>query len=801
MSKRKSRKTQSISLEDSKSVSFWLVMGFVILFMLIAPYYKALFNGGQWTFEGPIYRSIMWTSAALLVISIYLFKRWKLNDHRDILGIVIWFIPLSYFISAISAASPHEAMNGAYIHVMYAVFFLIGLYFTRSKLGMRILVYAIVGSGYLYVIYGFMNWFGNANYQDAVYGGRLSNVFQYPNTYSALLIGLLFSSMILAGQAKKWYAILIYAIAFVPTLLSFLLTSSRGGLLVIPVVLVISLLLMTLSKQINQLIYLGTAGVVSLLIIGRINQIGTDARKNFTVSAALAGWIYLIVSAIVVSLVIILWRKYIEPLIEKKIAKFLHSRIAKVIIPFGIIVLTIIGVAVLFGSPAIQELLPATIQTRLTGIGGSESSIFSRNVFYQDALRLIRDHPVFGVGGGAWSSLYQAYQSYAYTSNQAHNFLLQYVVEVGLLGFAILLIFIAYVVFNFLRRINNEQGIELYHERQALFLIAIAILLHSIIDFDMSFVYIGALVFLCLGGVSSIQGKEVAESLTSRMNKWKLVVPAGIAVISIIMIVNSIRLYQGNNLFNSTIEASRSSGDYNKITAKLDSALKYSPHNPVYEVTKISLLNQVYQQSKDEHFKTEALDRIVKLIRREPYDRVVLNEVSNYYITNGMWEEANELISSKLSKMVWDINLYEKMISIQAQWGIELSQKSKNDLAIEHLNQTLQIYAEVLQKREQIDAMASSKRDSGYMFRVTPQIALSAGQALYMMGDYQEASNVLAKGRVSNDLTLPMNRDVARWYIASLQKQGKDDKALYNKLIEADTGEAVTLQIILSLGV
>jgi hypothetical protein len=197
MGKNNKKQINTHTSDEHKSIIFWLIMAFVVLFMFIAPFYKGLFNGGSWTFEGPIYWSVMWSSIVLLLISIYFFKHWILEDTRDVLSILIWLIPLSYLISSWNAASYHSAINGVYIHVMYAVFFLIGLYFTRSKLGFSIVQYSIVGSGYMLVIYGFLNWFGNVEYKDAILGNRLSNVFQYPNTYAAYLIALLFATLFL----------------------------------------------------------------------------------------------------------------------------------------------------------------------------------------------------------------------------------------------------------------------------------------------------------------------------------------------------------------------------------------------------------------------------------------------------------------------------------------------------------------------------------------------------------------------------------------------------------------------------
>ncbi len=270
MKKRHRHKNNNITIkqvDERYSVLFWLVMAFVALFLFIAPFKQGLFNGGTVNFEGPIYHAMLWTFIALMIVSIYFFFHWKLQDHRDILSIAIWLIPLSYVLSLFNAVSYHSALNSVYIHTMYAVFFLIGLYFARNELGSRIIQYSILLSGYMLVIFGWMNWFGDASlfgliqysdgaggvsnvYKDAVmtWGTRLANVFQYPNTYAAFLIGMLVMSLLFVMQAKKWYISLIHAFMLVPIMISFFLTNSRGAFLTLPVIILLFLILMFMEK-------------------------------------------------------------------------------------------------------------------------------------------------------------------------------------------------------------------------------------------------------------------------------------------------------------------------------------------------------------------------------------------------------------------------------------------------------------------------------------------------------------------------------------------------------------------------
>jgi O-antigen ligase len=86
---------------------------------------------------------------------------------------------------------------------------------------------------------------------------------------------------------------------------------------------------------------------------------------------------------------------------------------------------------------------------------------------------------LWGSGGNAWKYLYQKHQSYGYWSSQAHNYPLQLTIDVGLLG---LLIFLLIITLTFITFIKNIK----YQINRYYFIIFILILIHSIIDFDLS---------------------------------------------------------------------------------------------------------------------------------------------------------------------------------------------------------------------------------------------------------------------------------------------------------------------------
>ncbi|MGI6423707.1 MAG: O-antigen ligase family protein [Tepidanaerobacteraceae bacterium] len=54
-------------------------------------------------------------------------------------------------------------------------------------------------------------------------------------------------------------------------------------------------------------------------------------------------------------------------------------------------------------------------------------------------MKIIKEYPILGTGGGGWKAIYQAYQSYRYFTTEVHSFFLQLWVETGTVGLLALL--------------------------------------------------------------------------------------------------------------------------------------------------------------------------------------------------------------------------------------------------------------------------------------------------------------------------------------------------------------------------
>ncbi len=227
----------------------------------------------------------------------------------------------------------------------------------------------------------------------------------------------------------------------VPIFVSFILTLSRGALVVFPVVYLIVILLMKPGKQILMLIYSALVTAVSLIVLTPITDIGVTQWSSFSHELANRGWLYLISASVALTLLIVFVQRFVKPILEDNVTRLDQQRFARAYFPLGVALLGVISIFLLFGNSGLLNIFPENIKQRIENINFAQNSVLERGTFYKDSIKLSSDYPIIGAGGGAWSALYEKYQNNPYVSRQAHNFFLQYLVEVGWLG---LVIFIAF---------------------------------------------------------------------------------------------------------------------------------------------------------------------------------------------------------------------------------------------------------------------------------------------------------------------------------------------------------------------
>ncbi|WP_223065905.1 O-antigen ligase family protein [Paenibacillus caui] len=789
-----------------KPAIIWLLIVGFIAFLVWSPFQAGLFNGQMLSFEKPLYWAVIVSCVLLVVGLIAYFRSFKLEDQKDGLTLFVLLLPLTYLLSLISAASVYLAVNMVLIQCMYAFLFILSVHLLRDKQANRIIETSIITVAYIIVLFGLFNWLGqiklmaglvgwfsktvaNGKYTQAVWidanGPRLTSVFQYPNTYAAFLMAFFFIAIFCITRSKKGYVQAIHAFMLVPIVISVLLTLSRGGLVFLPVVFIVLLLFLKPAKQLLWIVYSIISGVATLLISKPVTDLGQSFYQGTNTEPPAKGWIYVLAASIVTTLLVWLIQRYVAPWLENKLKGWSDRKTASLWLPIGSVVGVAI-IAVILISTSARYILPGNIGERLETINLQQHSVLERLTFYKDALKVVKDYPIIGAGGGAWASLYEQYQNNPYTSRQAHSFFMQYLVEVGILGFLVFMAFIIYIFYKYIRGFirGDEEHRNAYF---IYFILVLSILLHSTMDFNLSYIFIGILVFIGLGGMAAgMDNKPLGKiKLSQEFMRPAFTVVLGLAAI-VLVIVGARYIVAANDVQKGQALV-KTSNNYEEIMAPLKKALSIRSSHPDAVLYAASLDQAVFKQTKQEQFYNESYDLLTKALEKDSHNKRLLYQLIAGYGLNNQPDQAYQVLADNSGKFAWDIDWYEKLITQSYELGYQALGQGDTAKEQSYFKTGLEAYDHVVKGVAHLATLPPGQMQ-GRPFSVTPTIALNAGRMQFISGQAAEGAATLKQG-LSDDYNDANNREIAAWYLAALQKSGGNDQAVYDKLIAADPSQ------------
>lgn len=121
-------------------------------------------------------------------------------------------------------------------------------------------------------------------------------------------------------------------------------------------------------------------------------------------------------------------------------------------------------------------------------LGGLQQSIERRTELWTASARVVKEHWAFGIGGGAFYSMFTQYRDLDIGNNfyyYAHNDYIQFLAEFGLIGATLLLLFIVLTIKCNYRAIQNSNSIHSKTFGYSSILATVAVATHSIVDFPL----------------------------------------------------------------------------------------------------------------------------------------------------------------------------------------------------------------------------------------------------------------------------------------------------------------------------
>jgi len=705
--------------------------------ILVPPFFRGLFFPAEQ----------LWAAIAAAVL-VFLVWQWKFSKRE----LLVFSSPADYFalalfifylLSIFTAAEERLA-----VQEVIKLFLYLGVYWSAAQLakhekggeGIFGLVYL---AGLAVALAGILIALGVISYKDGFVGGRIFSTLQYPNAL-AVYVGAAFIAGLYFWATSGKYSLLI-AMGNYTLLLVFLGTNSRGAFLIFPV---ITFLFWLGSGEKRGALFGHLAITLTAALIGSYRFIPSLLEKNTT--AALI-WLGLGLAAALAG--------------ELLLSFFLRSKVKHKPLWLGGIVL----LALVFGMsflwfigetgpevPWWQRILPEQISARLTDINLETSSSANRIYWSQDAWKMIKDHPVLGLGGGAWEAAYRAYQGFLYHSTQVHNHWLQIWLESGTLGFVAWLGLWASFLWAAVKRRFQQGDFRAWSVAAA----ASVIGAHAVIDFDLALGAVSIMLY-CLLGLGSAMASDTREMQELSMKQFaakKKTWQAGTAVLSLVVILAAGSLLLAQNYAAAAGEAINHN-QRNIGLSNLEKAAAFDPFEARYRMD----LARLYLADNP----AKGLAYAEAAVKKSPYDYELAMALSQIYLQTGRFSEAQAAMEQAVRNYPWNVVAWDNLTRVYTYAGLAALERSDRAGAADFLDQALRTPARMAEKLETLGEREKDLWPEWESFQPSADLKLHLGIASYLSGNLAEARQVFEQ-HLDNEST---RADALLW-LAVLETQG-----------------------------
>lgn len=255
--------------------------------------------------------------------------------------------------------------------------------------------------------------------------------------------------------------------------------------------------------------------------------------------------------------------------------------------------------------------LSTSLVSKIKNINLNTKSAWERGIFVKDALKLIKDNFLFGIGGDGWQYREGEVQSYYYWAREVHSYPIQVLLEFGIVGFLALIGIVILVIkysYLYLKKKIDVEYITILCSMLIVFL-------HSFLDFDMSYMCIMIMMFVLLGIVNAM---VVPRNCNKKKTKNIINILIFIAFIPILGI-NGL-----NHFIYSQMQEVESENNADIAYEKLQNIIKSPTYLVSVKEEKIRL-TQIYTKIYKIDKNAEIIEDLEWMLRHEKYNNTLEN--------------------------------------------------------------------------------------------------------------------------------------------------------------------------------
>lgn len=716
-----------------EQVAFWSLA--ILLF--VSPFFRGLFFAEN-------------QRVALIVAAIIFWLVCLIQNNRtdkklflSTFDYLIFALPIIYAISSFNAVNYSLAVDEIIENLLYFFVFWSAARLVRGEFAIHRMLIVIYLSAIGVAFVGLFSATGLLNIKDSflpINGGIIASTFQYKNTLASFLTTSIFIGSYFWGSQTNWLKRIILITSNFVIITVFFSTQSHGGYIIFTLFTVLFWFLNSASNRFELIV-----STCALVICGFLeSKMFLFAVINKNIALA---WLFMVAGMFLVAV----GQYAILKLFKKEFT--VEISFGQLII--GITIVAILGLVVIGATGIYQALM-----NKLHTFGALE-----RLTMYEDSLKMIKEKPLLGWGGGGWSEAYSIYQSYAYTSRQTHSYFLQLAIETGIIGLLVALtLWLKYLttVFNLHKKMSNGQ-------KQALLAVLItsvlAIISHAVIDFNLSLAALTMVMYTLMACTIALdQNQESRLSKNIRISPKYQLAMATILVICVIF--TSSTLIYAKQISVAAYQAIRS-GDGIRAISIIEKSLSFNP----LVAENYSLAAQLYRATGNQEKADQYAKRTTELATHNP-DRYV--ELAWGYLQNNKNQEAVAAAQKALSLAPLKVQYYEEFAEITTRASLNELITGEKAMALNFAQQTLAIPEKINM------VLASTPPDKKKLWTaiakplvVSDKIKVNLGIANMVNGNIDEAEQLV--NEAANNPAVKQN--VYLWQAFFAQKRGNNQRA------------------------
>lgn len=690
----------------------------------------------------------------------------------------------AYLLSLVTAVHIRPAVGEVLKVVSYAMIFWIAYRAVRAERDLdRVLLVTYLGAVGVALV-GLAAITGLFAFPGAVVHGRIASTLQYPNTLGIFLAVLSVVGVALSVKTDRLWQKVLFAVGGTILVTVVLGTQSRGSWVIYPFLLGGFVAVLPEAYR-----WRAAYHILIQVSCGLLAAKGFfDALKAGATETAL--W-YLgtgVAAAVVLQAVyhgLGVW------LNRETVAESTRRLVAWGGVGYCCLVLALylMYAAAAMPAGAGRALLAEDVFVRAERISAAERSFTERMVMNRDALRIVRDYPLTGAGGGGWNAVYHQYQSHPYWSTEVHNYFFQTWVEAGTIGFLAVLILWGFFIFLLVRflRYGTQYGVWVSTWAAAVAVLGLG--LHSFFDFNLSMAAMGFLLFAYMGlvrggaelalnpeGEGSPRGgrrrkKEKEPEKVPVVSARRLVVTALLGTLAAAaLVLPASSLYAAGKLGAEGARALYRQ-DLDTAAALLQEAARRDPFTATYpgDLAQIYAVQALAEDDAVKHYR--ALGYARRAAALEPYGiRIRSSNLNVYHLLR-----EPKLVVQEAEALVLANPLYLPHYEILGRAYIGAvrysTERGELDAAREYVGKALALPARVEQQTARLETRfvlqwrAAAERSA--------VLKLVLGQAHFLQGEYGAAEEYLRAAAADKDLKW----ESELWRAAALRRMGEEEAA------------------------